>query len=101
MLLTSALTASAAEHFVMAMRVLPQVTVLGEPTAGAHSAVFERQLPNGWSFGLSTEECILAGGNVYDRVGIPPEIAVTPNFAALAQGQDAVLDAALQYLMPE
>jgi len=100
-LLTSALTASAAEHFVMAMRVLTHVVVFGEPSAGAHSAVFERQLPNGWLFGLSTEEHILADGNVYERVGIPPQVALRPDTAGLAEGHDVTLEAALQYLMRE
>ncbi|MDB4988912.1 MAG: hypothetical protein JWN04_4090, partial [Myxococcaceae bacterium] len=37
--LTSQVTLSAAETFVLAMRTLPHVTVLGERTAGAHSDV--------------------------------------------------------------
>ncbi|MBN2470534.1 MAG: S41 family peptidase [Anaerolineae bacterium] len=96
--LTSSLTASAAEIFVMAMRVLPNVTVMGEPTSGAHSDMLERTLPNGWVMSLSNEEYVLASGDVFEGVGIPPQIAVAFDPAALANGQDVMLDAALEFL---
>jgi carboxyl-terminal processing protease len=68
-------TTSAAEALVMRLRVLPEVTVVGQPTQGAHSDVLARTLPNGWRLGLSNEIYTLADGGVYEGVGIPPDIA--------------------------
>jgi carboxyl-terminal processing protease len=98
LLLTSAVTLSAAETFTMAMRVLPNVVVLGEPTAGAHSDVMTRMLPNGWELGLSNEIFRAADGEIYERVGIPPDIAVALEPTAFGQGRDAIVEAALGYL---
>jgi carboxyl-terminal processing protease len=70
--LTGERTTSAAEALVMRLRVLPQVTVMGQPTQGAHSDVLSRTLPNGWELGLSNEVYTLADGQVYEGVGIPP-----------------------------
>lgn len=48
-LLTGPLTASAAEIFTLAMRELPQVTVLGVPTAGALCDILDGTLRNRWT----------------------------------------------------
>lgn len=48
-LLTGPLTASAAEIFTLAMRELLQVTVLGDPTAGALCVIQDGTLPNRWT----------------------------------------------------
>jgi carboxyl-terminal processing protease len=86
--LTGERTTSAAEALVMRLRVLPQATVMGQPTQGAHSDVLTRTLPNGWELGLSNEVYTLADGQVYEGVGVPPAIQ-TP-----APGPDASPEAA-------
>lgn len=84
--LTGERTTSAAEALVMRLRVLPQVTVMGQPTQGAHSDVLNRTLPNGWRLGLSNEVYTLADGHVYEGVGIPPAIATpAPQAGALPE----------------
>ncbi|HEX2908687.1 MAG TPA: S41 family peptidase [Phototrophicaceae bacterium] len=98
--LTSGMTASAAEIFVMAMRTLPNVTVIGEPTSGGHSDILGRKLPNGWQFGLSNEVYTLADGQVYEGVGIPPTLEIPLDAAAYDQHHDTMLDTALQTLTP-
>lgn len=72
--LTGERTTSAAEALVMRLRVLPQATVMGQPTQGAHSDVLTRTLPNGWELGLSNEVYTLADGQVYEGLGVPPAI---------------------------
>ncbi len=99
--LTSGMTASAAEIFVMAMRVLPHVTVIGEPTSGEHSDMLGRTLPNAWEFTLSNEEYVLAGGEVFEGAGIPPDVSIALDPAALANGQDVMLNAALTHLLTD
>ncbi|MCP3143068.1 S41 family peptidase [Pyxidicoccus xibeiensis] len=95
-ILTSSLSASAAEIFTMAMGALPNVTVVGERTDGAHSDVLTRQLPNGWSFGLSNELYAAPDGQVYERVGLPPDVELALDAPSLAGGTDRIFQEALR-----
>lgn len=72
--LTSELTASAAEIFVLALLQHPRVTLMGEPTLGILSDTLERHLPNGWYLTLSNEIYRASDGETYEDVGIPPHI---------------------------
>ena len=65
-LLTSTLTASAAEIFVLALLQHPRVTRIGEPTQGILSDVMERHLPNGWRVTLSNELYIASDDALYE-----------------------------------
>jgi len=97
--LTSELTASAAENFLLAARAVPRVIQVGETTAGAHSDVLERHLPNGWTFTLSNEVYRAADGSVFEGVGMKPRIEVPVlRSADRKAGSDRGLDAALDYL---
>lgn len=93
--LTSEITVSAGETFVLAMDVLPNVTMLGENTAGAYSDMLLRKLPNGWSFSLSNEVYTAADGQLYEKVGNPPDVLVHLNPDLYRSGSDNILDAAL------
>jgi hypothetical protein len=96
--LTSVLTASAAEIFVMAMRELPNVVVIGEPTSGGHSDILGRTLPNGWQFGLSNQVYYTADGKQYESIGIPPDVSSPFDAAAFLDGKDSGIEAALEKL---
>lgn len=100
--LTSELTASAAENFLLAARAIPRVIQVGETTAGAHSDVLERHLPNGWSFTLSNEVYRAADGSVFEGSGMKPAIEVPVlRTADRTAGSDTGLEAALDYLASE
>ncbi|MGD8859205.1 MAG: S41 family peptidase [Myxococcales bacterium] len=75
-LLTSRLTFSAGEIFVLSMMQHPRVTRVGERTHGELSDVMERHLPNGWVVLLSNELYHAADGQLYEDVGIPPQVAI-------------------------
>lgn len=93
--LTSDLTASAAEIFTLAIRSLPQVTVMGEPTSGGLSDIAAFVLPNGWQLGLSNQTYLTMDGTLYEGIGIPPDVTLTFDTAAFAAGDDPVLAAAI------
>lgn len=97
-LLTSQLTGSAAEIFTMALRELPQVTVMGENTAGGLSDILGATLPNGWLIGLSNQDYRTPDGLSYEGVGLPPDIRIDTGVAALQAGADPVLEAAIGFL---
>ena len=75
-LVTSDITASAAEIFTMCMRSMPHVTTVGMATEGALSDVLSKTLPNGWEVGLSNEIYVDHLGVSYEGPGIPPQIAM-------------------------
>lgn len=98
-ILTSGETGSAAETFIIAMRNLPYVTLVGETTEGIFSDIYESTLPNGWKLGLSNEVYIAADGEVFESIGIAPTITalfLDPDYEA--NQRDAALEAALQDL---
>lgn len=97
-LLTSQLTVSAAETFTLAMRELPKVTVLGEPTSGAFSDMMTRELPNGWTFTLSHQVYLDLDGMNHEGVGAPPDIEHPVNVQAFDNGTDTALEAAIAHL---
>ncbi|QRK10899.1 S41 family peptidase [Archangium violaceum] len=95
-LLTSNLTVSAGEIFTMAMGTLPHVNVVGERTTGAHSDILPRHLPNGWAFSLSNQVYTAPDGQVYERVGLPPDVELPLDAPALVEGSDRILEEALR-----
>lgn len=74
--ITSRETFSAAETLAMYMAVLPNVTHIGQPTAGALSDILIRRLPNGWRVGLSNEVYLDAAGRSWEGIGVPPKLAL-------------------------
>lgn len=99
MLITGGETASAAEVFSLALRTQPQVTQIGEATAGMLSDVLEKALPNGWEVWLANEVYLDANGVVSEVSGIVPDITVaTFSLASIDAGRNAALDLALTVL---
>lgn len=97
--LTSGETASAAEIFVMAMRALPNVTLIGTPTQGILSDELYRTLPNDWMFSLSNEIYLTHDGLLFEGIGVPPNIeAPFLGMDDLEHSVDPGIDAALTLL---
>lgn len=72
-LLTSPVTASAAESFTLAaMEAIPNAIRIGDNTRGIFSDMLQKQLPNGWEFSLSNEVYESIEGVSYENIGIPP-----------------------------
>ncbi len=65
---------SACESFVLMMHVLPQVTTLGDTTFGGTARAVWQELPNGWSYRVSTWFVIRSNGQVVEGNGIPPDV---------------------------
>jgi len=71
-LVTSDVTVSAGEVFVLAMRALPQVRHLGAATRGALSDQLVKPLPNGWTLTLPAERYTDPAGRSAEGIGIVP-----------------------------
>lgn len=77
-ILTDRYTVSAAERTVMAFDVLPNVTIIGDTTSGAHGEKIGQELPNGWFFSLTPQIVFAADGLSYEGKGISPDLYVNP-----------------------
>ena len=75
-LLTSDLSASAAETFTLMMRAFPHVTHAGQATAGSISDILEKPLPGNFSVTFSNEIDLDPHGVLFEVSGIPPQWAL-------------------------
>ena len=97
--LTSKSTGSAAEWFTLAMKTLPNTTVVGDTTAGCFSPKVERELPNGWSFTLSSKIAVSADMVQYEGFGIPPDYTMLNTKNDLDNKRDAVLEKGIEVIL--
>jgi Peptidase family S41/Tricorn protease C1 domain len=97
-LLTNRWTASAAERFALALRVLPNVTFVGDTTQGAFPHAVPRELPNGWLYRVTVGVVVGPDRESYEGVGIPPDVAVNLAPADSAAGRDTILETAIALL---
>mgnify|MGYP003578011582 CR=1 FL=1 len=96
--LTNRKTTSAAEAFILAVRALPNVTIVGDSTAGGSGGPVPRELPNGWTYRLSASLLYDADLLPFEEIGLVPDIWVRGSAEELAAGRDAALDTALAVL---
>ena len=93
--LTNRIVYSSAEDFVLAMDALPTVTTMGDSTGGASGRPLTRELPNGWTYSLSTWVEYTRDRRVFENIGLAPDVYVPTNWADLQRGVDAVMDRAI------
>jgi hypothetical protein len=96
-LLTNRRVLSSAEEFVLAMRTLPNVTVVGDTSGGASGGPVMRSLPNGWTYQYSRWVEYTAAGRIFQETGIAPDLVVAPGDArgdaTLEKARDLCLSA--------
>lgn len=97
--LTGPGSVSAAETFVLAVREMPDVLTLGEATGGILSDALPKFLPSGIYFSVSNEEYRSVDGELFERVGVPPDeaIQIFPK-SDRTNGRDSALERALELL---
>jgi carboxyl-terminal processing protease len=93
--LTNRNCASATEDFVLAMRSSPGVTFVGDTTLGAMGNPMTRELPNGWTYRLPHWIEYGAARELYEGIGIAPDIVVPMTVADSLSGQDLQLERAM------
>jgi CubicO group peptidase (beta-lactamase class C family) len=97
-LLVNSRSISAAENFAVAMRTVPQVTIMGETTAGVMADVVTKPLPNGWRVSVPVNLFRDTHGVSWEGIGITPDLWVKNDAAEVASGTDRVLQVALDFL---
>lgn len=96
--LTDKYTISAAERALCAMRVLPNVTFMGENTSGGFSTKILKDLPNGWYYSVCPQKIFTADGENLEGKGFTPDIYIKNTVEEMAIGQDRTLEEAINLL---
>lgn len=97
-ILTSDFTASAAEVFLLLVKDLPYVTLIGDTTEGIFSDMYSFRLPNKWVVTLSDQQYFDTQQNNFEGIGIAPAIQALNTREDLSRGEDSVLALALKTL---
>ena len=87
---------SSAEDFVLAMRSIPGVMIVGDTTAGATGGPIVRELANGWTYELSEWIEYTPDKVPFESVGLAPTVVARTTSDQAAHGVDAVLERAMQ-----
>lgn len=89
---------SAANYFVMLMRQLNHVTIIGDRTGGGSGLPFSSELPIGWSVRFSASP-IMNEKMEDTEFGIDPDIFVTFDMENLMLDIDPMIESAKKYIL--
>lgn len=88
---------SAANDFVMKMKGLPYVTIMGDTTGGGGGLPMTSELPNGWAIRYSSTQTVDANYRHIED-GIDPDYKVLLNVVQASQGKDSMIERAISYI---
>jgi len=91
-------TKSASELFAVALQAIGRGKIVGERSAGATLAADGMKLPNGALFLYPVFQTTPANGKKTEGIGVEPDIPAKLDYAALLNGRDSQLEAAIYYL---
>lgn len=96
--LTDRYTISAGERSVMAFKTLPNATLVGDTTNGAHGTMVGRELANGWFYSLVPQKVELFDGNSYEGIGLAPDVHIKNQRNEIDAGTDKTLEKAIEMM---
>lgn len=97
-ILTNRLVYSAANDFVLTMKALPNVTIIGDVSGGGGGAPFSSELNNGWKFRVSRDPLFNSKKESIEN-GVIPDIKVDMNNEDEANGIDSIVEYAISYIL--
>lgn len=89
---------SQAEHTCLLFEAATDVTFIGTPTMGTNGDVTYMVLPGNLPVRFTGQNVRHADGRQLQRVGIQPNILVSPTIKGVAAGKDEILEAAVKFL---
>ncbi len=100
-ILVDEITQSSAEYHSMGFRTAPGATVIGSTTAGADGNVSAVVLPGGYGSYISGLGVFYPDKRPTQRVGIIPDIVVTPTIEGIRAGRDELIEEAVRQIRGE
>jgi C-terminal processing protease CtpA/Prc len=97
-ILINEITQSQAEYTAMALRVSKNAIVMGSTTAGADGNVTIFYLPGKLRTMISGIGIYYPDGKETQRVGISPDVVVSPTIVGIRERKDELLDKAIEYI---
>ncbi len=91
-------TISAGERAVMAFATLPNVTLMGDTTSGAHGTMIGKELANGWFYSLVPQKVEGYDGVSYEGIGLAPDVYLKNTIDQVNMGIDMTLQSAIDEL---
>lgn len=98
-IIVNEITQSSAEYHTMAFRIAPGAVVIGTTTAGADGNVSRIILPGGINTAISGIGIYYPDGGETQRIGIVPDIVVTPTIKGIREGRDELLEKAITLIL--
>lgn len=89
---------SQSEFTAMAFKAAKNTTILGSTTAGADGNVSSITLPGGLYTSISGTGIYYPDGSETQRVGIVPDIFLSPTIEGIKSGKDELLDKAIEII---
>lgn len=89
---------SSAEMFALFMKVIPQVTLVGDTTGGGGGNPITRELPNGWQYRFSTSQEVTPDMKQTENNGVYPDVAIWLTENEYDNKVDAILEKAIEVL---
>ena len=97
-ILVDEMSMSTSEILAGGLQDLKLARVFGTKTPGAALPSIVEILPNGDRFQFAIANYISAGGKPLEGVGVVPDVETPPTRAALLEGRDPAVDAAVQWI---
>jgi hypothetical protein len=97
-ILTNRYSFSAAEYFVLSLRIIPKITVIGDTTGGGSSPTYARELPNGWILVTSNRQTQTPEGKDFQFTGLYPDIPVWITNYDESKDIDTILKTAIDWV---
>jgi C-terminal processing protease CtpA/Prc len=92
---------SQAEHTGLYLKAVSHAVFVGSPTAGADGEITTTVLPGGITVGFTGQSIRFPDGRQLQRIGLIPDVKVTPTIRGIREGRDEVLEAALKLATPQ
>jgi C-terminal processing protease CtpA/Prc len=89
---------SQAEHTGLFLESANGTKFVGSPTNGANGDVTNFSVPGGIFISFTGQAVRHLDGRQLQRVGLQPDIPVTPTIKGIQAGRDEVLEKAIEYL---
>lgn len=89
---------SQAEHTCLFFKEVNNTTFIGTPTKGANGDVTAFVIPGGMTLYFTGQGVYWVDGRQLQRIGIQPDIYVSPTIKGIIEGKDEIFDKAVEWI---